>query len=90
MIDSKLKIIKNIDSKLNILYKNMNKEEFKIFIDNNKLVCNYNQLLNNISMGIMPKSMILLLPDPILKEVNNIIVRELISYVNNKTELILV
>ena len=65
-------------------------EEFKIFIDNNKLVCNYNQLLNNISMGIMPKSMILLLPDPILKEVNNIIVRELISYVNNKTELILV
>lgn len=94
MIDDKLKKIQNIDSKLNILYKNMNKNEFKKFIDNNKLVCNYNQILNNISLGIMPKSMILLLPDSILKEINDSVVKELINYVNNKidnkTELLLI
>ena len=83
-----MKIIDNIDSKLNILYKN-NKEEYYEFLDRNKEVKAYNDLLNNISLNILPTSYLSLLPINILVEINTKVFNEFITFLDNQKELVL-
>lgn len=85
---NRMKIIDNIDSKLNILYKN-NKEEYYEFLDRNKEVKAYNDLLNNISLNILPTSYLSLLPINILVEINTKVFNEFISFLDNQKELVL-
>ena len=85
-----MKIIDNIDQKLNILYKNMNKEDYYDFIDNNKDIKVYNDLLNNISLSYLPSSCLLVLPEPILLAINSKVFDQFVSFMNQNKELVLV
>ena len=87
--NNKMKIIDNIDQKLNILYKNMNKEDYYRFLDDNEEIKAYNDLLNNISLNILPTSYLSLLPINILVEINTKVFNEFISFLDNQKELVL-
>ncbi|MCR5224262.1 MAG: hypothetical protein K6C11_03860 [Bacilli bacterium] len=86
----KIKMIDNIDSKLNILYKNMSKEDYYDFIDSNKEIKAYNDLLNNISLNILPRSCLMVLPATILVEINAKVFNEFSLFLSNQNELVLV
>jgi hypothetical protein len=86
---SKMKIIDNIDSKLNILYKNMKKSEYYNFLENNKEIKAYNDLLNNISLNILPSSYLNLLPTNILIQINAKVYNEFALFLDNQKELVL-
>jgi hypothetical protein len=86
---SKMKIIDNIDSKLNILYKNMKKSEYYNFLENNKEIKAYNDLLNNISLNILPSSYLNLLPTNILIQINAKVYSEFALFLDNQKELVL-
>ncbi len=86
----KIKMIDNIDSKLNILYKNMSKEDYYEFIDSNKEIKAYNDLLNNISLNILPRSCLMVLPTTILVEINAKVFNEFSLFLSNQNELVLV
>ena len=82
MKDTKLKMIDNIDQKLNVLYKNLSKEEYYSFLENNKEVKAYNDLLNNIALNILPASY--------LTEINQKVFIEFTNLLNTNKELVLV
>jgi hypothetical protein len=86
---NKMKIIDNIDSKLNILYKNMKKSEYYNFLENNKEIKAYNDLLNNISLNILPSSYLNLLPTNILIQINAKVYNEFALFLDNQKELVL-
>ena len=86
---NRLKIIYNIDSKLNILYKNMSKQEYYEFLDKNQEIKAYNDLLNNISLNIVPNSYLSLIPLNILLEINTKVFNEFIFFMDNQKELVL-
>ena len=86
---NRLKIIDNIDSKLNILYKNMTKQEYYEFLDKNQEIKAYNDLLNNISLNIVPNSYLSLIPLNILLEINTKVFNEFIFFMDNQKELVL-
>ncbi len=86
---NRLKIIDNIDSKLNILYKNMSKQEYYEFLDKNQEIKAYNDLLNNISLNIVPNSYLSLIPLNILLEINTKVFNEFIFFMDNQKELVL-
>jgi hypothetical protein len=86
---SKMKIIDNIDSKLNILYKNMKKSEYYNFLESNKEIKAYNDLLNNISLNILPSSYLNLLPTNILIQINAKVYNEFALFLDNQKELVL-
>ena len=86
---NKMKIIDNIDSKLNILYKNMTKEEYYNFIDRNKEIKAYNDLLNNISLHILPTSYLMVLPTSVLEVINIKVFDEFCNFMDNTKELVL-
>ena len=90
MKDTKLKMIDNIDQKLNVLYKNLSKEEYYSFLENNKEVKAYNDLLNNIALNILPASYLTFLPINILTEINNKVFLEFTNLLNTNKELVLV
>ena len=90
MNDNKMKMIDNIDQKLNVLYKNLSKEEFYNFIDNNKEVKAYNELLNNIALNILPTSYLSFLPLSVLVEINNKVFMEFTNLLETNKELVLV
>ena len=82
MNDNRIKMIDNIDQKLNILYRNMSKDEFYTFMDNNKEVKVYNELLNNIALNILPTSYLSFLPISVLTEINNKVFNEFTNLLN--------
>ena len=86
---NKMKIIDNIDSKLNILYKNMKKSEYYNFLESNKEIKAYNDLLNNISLNILPSSYLNLLPTNILIQINAKVYNEFALFLDNQKELVL-
>ena len=88
-MDKKLKLIDNIDQKLSILYKNMNKEEYYNFLYNNKDIKVYNDLLNNISLNYLPSSCLMVLPEAILLEINSKVFDRFIEFMNENKELVL-
>ena len=87
--NNKMKIIDNIDQKLNILYKNMNKEDYYRFLDDNEEIKAYNDLLNNISLHILPTSYLTLLPTSVLEVINLKVFNEFCEFMNNQKELVL-
>ena len=85
-----MKIIDNIDQKLNILYKNMNKDDYYEFIYNNKDIKVYNDLLNNISLSYLPSSCLIMLPISILKEINTKVYDRFIRFMDENKELVII
>ena len=83
-------MIDNIDQKLNILYRNMSKDEFYTFMDNNKEVKVYNELLNNIALNIIPTNYLMLIPTSVLVEINNKVFLQFTNLLNTNKELVLV
>lgn len=90
MNNNKLEIIDNIDQKLNILYKNLSKEEFYEFMDNNLEIKAYNELLNNIALNILPTSYLSFLPISVLTEINTKVFNEFTILLDTNKELVLV
>jgi len=86
----KMKMIDNIESKLKILYKNMNKDEYYQFLDDNKEVKVYNDLINNIILNNLPSSYLLFLPTNILYEINSKVFDKLCLFMNNEKELVII
>ena len=87
--NNKMKIIDNIDQKLNILYKNMTREDYYRFLDDNEEIKAYNDLLNNISLHILPTSYLTLLPTSILEVINLKVFNEFCEFMSNQKELVL-
>ena len=87
--NKKIKIIDNIDQKLNILYKNMTKEDYYRFLDNNEEIKAYNDLLNNISLHILPTSYLMVLPTSVLEVINLKVFNEFCEFMNTQKELVL-
>lgn len=87
--NNKMKIIDNIDQKLNILYKNMSKEAYYRFLDENEEIKAYNDLLNNISLHILPTSYLMVLPTSVLEIINVKVFNEFCDFMSNTKELVL-
>jgi hypothetical protein len=87
--NNRIKIIDNIESKLKLLYKNMNQKDYYEFLNNNKEVKVYNDLLNNITMNNLPTSYLVFLPISILNKINTIVFNELCLFMETKKELIM-
>lgn len=86
--NTKLEMIDNIDQKLNILYKNMNKNDYYKFINDNDEIRVYNDLLNNIALNICPTTYLMFLPVSVLMEINNKVYNQFNILLNTK-ELVL-
>jgi hypothetical protein len=87
--NNKMKIIDNIDQKLNILYKNMSKEAYYRFLEENEEIKAYNDLLNNISLHILPTSYLMVLPTSVLEIINIKVFNEFCDFMSNTKELVL-
>ena len=86
----RMKLIDNIDSKLKILYKNMTKDEYYDFINNNREIKVYNDLLNNITLNNLPIIYIKFLPMNVLLSINSLVYDKLCLFMDNKKELVLI
>ena len=68
----------------------MTKDEYYDFINNNREIKVYNDLLNNITLNNLPIIYIKFLPMNVLLSINSLVYDKLCLFMDNKKELVLI